>query len=233
MKNLITVFLISVITASCTKDNETVALLKTTSEYYPQKIGSWYIYDVDSIYYNDFTDPITVDSSSYQVKEELTDTFYDLEGNLSYRITRSKRFASDSVKIDFQNWNITDIWWVKKVDNNIHRIEENNRYVSLIYPIKEGGEWDGNAFNDVSAWEYSYEKVGETYKDYADALIVNQRFLTDNKYFYQNYNEVYAKGIGLVSRTRVNMESQGQDVLNKPENGFQFFQVLNSYFIPE
>lgn len=218
---------------SCTKDNETVPVLKSTSEYYPQKIGSWYIYDVDSIYYNDFTDPITVDSSSYQVREELTDTFYDLEGNLSYKITRSKRYANDSVKIDEQNWNITDIWWVKKVNNNIYRVEENIRYVSLIYPIKEGNEWDGNAFNTISTWDYTYEKVGETYEDYADALIVNQRFLTDNKYFYQNYNEVYAKGVGLVSRTRVNMESQEQDVLNNPENGFQFFQVLNSYFIPE
>ena len=57
---------------------------------------------------------------------------------------------------------------------------------------------------------------------------------------YQKYQEVFAKGVGLVSRTRINVESEGDKesrgtipVLERPEKGFQFFQRLNSYFIPE
>ena len=77
------------------------------------------MYDVDSISYNDFTDPVTIDSISYQVKEELTDTFFDLEGNFSYAITRSKRTGNDSVSVESLPWKISDILWVKKLNVNI------------------------------------------------------------------------------------------------------------------
>ena len=233
MKNLITFILLSILTVGCNKEDEKVVELKSTSEYYPLTIGSWYVYDVDSIFYNDFTDPITIDSLSYQVKEELTDTFYDLEGTLSYKITRSKRSAPDSIDISTKSWELFDIWSVKRAGGNIQRVEENNRYVSLIDPISEGNDWNGNAFNDQSKWDFTYENVGDPFNEYSDALIVNQKFFTDNKYFYQNYKEVYAKGIGLVSRTRIDTESQSQDVINNPEKGFKFYQVLNSYFISE
>ena len=62
----------------------------------------------------------------------------------------------------------------------------------------------------------------------------------DNVLLHQNYQEVFAKGVGLVSRTRIDVESQGNQesrgtipVLERAEKGFQFFQRLNSYFIPE
>ena len=90
MQKLVGLLLISVILFSCSKDGEPIQL-KSASDYYPLKLGAWHVYDVDSISYNDFTTPVTIDSISYQVKEELTDTFYDLEGSLSYEITRSKR----------------------------------------------------------------------------------------------------------------------------------------------
>lgn len=233
MKNLITVIILSILVIGCKKDKETLSELTSTSEYYPLSIGSWYVYDVDSISYNNFTNPVTIDSISYQVKEELTDTFYDLEGRLNYKITRSKRSAPDSIDIVTKKWEVSDIWYVNQTGGNIERVEENNRYVSLIYPISEGNEWNGNAFNDQSKWDFTYENVGDPFGEYSDALIVNQKFFTDNKYFYQNYKEVYAKGIGLVSRTRIDTESQSQDVINNPEKGFKFYQILNSYFIAE
>ena len=128
-------FCLSALIFSCSKDKDSVNDLLSPEEYYPINIGVWHIYDVDSISYNDFTDPVTIDSISYQVKEELTDTFFDLEGNLSYEITRSKR------AVENQPWKISDIWWVKKVNGNISRIEENVRYVSLISFISEGKTW--------------------------------------------------------------------------------------------
>jgi hypothetical protein len=215
---------------SCSKDKDSANDLLSPKDYYPINIGVWHIYDVDSISYNDFTDPVTIDSISYQVKEELTDTFFDLEGSLSYEITRSKR------AIQNQPWKISDIWWVKKVNGNISRIEENVRYVSLISFISEGKTWNGNAFNHITQWDYTYTNVGLEFGEYSNTITVSQRE-EDAVIIYRNYKEIYAKGIGLVSRTRIDVESQNTQnplpILQKAEKGFQYFQTLNSYNIPE
>lgn len=222
---------------SCSKDESLTASFLPSNNYYPLKIGVWHIYDVDSISYNDFTNPVTIDSIAYQVKEELTDTFFDLEGNISYEITRSKRASkNDSVSIENMPWKISDLWWVKKVNGNINRIEENVRYVSLISLISEGKTWNGNAFNHINQWDYTCTNVGSEFGEYSNTVTVSQRE-EDAVIIYRDYKEVYAKGIGLVSRTRIDIESQDTQnplpIIQKAEKGFQYFQNLNSYYIPE
>lgn len=240
MKYLFSILVITILIASCSKDNPTVQL-ESSTDYYPLKIGSWHIYDVDSISYNDFTTPVTIDSAFYQVMEEITDTFYDLEGSLSYELKRFKRIGNDSVDVKNAKWNISDVWWVKNNQGNIERIEENKIVVSLLNHVKEGVIWDGNAFNYIESWDFEYANVGDDFGDYSNTITVIQKQENlDNVLLHQNYQEVFAKGVGLVSRTRINVESQGNQesrgtipVLERAEKGFQFFQKLNSYFIPE
>lgn len=235
MQKLLGLIIVSLAFVGCSKDGSTTEL-KSAGDYYPIKLGSWHIYDVDSISYNDFTNPVTIDSISYQVKEELTDTFYDLEGGLSYEMTRSKRSADDTIDIETVSWKVSDIWWVKETSGNIERTEENVKYVSLMDPVKEGGTWNGNAYNFRDNWDFTYENVGEAFGEYSNTVTINQR-QEDVVIIYQDYKEVYAKGIGLVSRTRIDVESQATNnpvpIVDKAEKGFQFFQTLNSYYIPE
>tara|TARA_B110000261_G_scaffold44402_1_gene52120 strand:+ start:18545 stop:19288 length:744 start_codon:yes stop_codon:yes gene_type:complete len=240
MKYLFLILGITILIVSCSKDNPTVKP-EISTDYYPLKIGSWHIYDVDSISYNDFTTIVTIDSASYQVMEEITDTFYDLEGSLSFELKRFKRIGNDSVDVENAKWNISDVWWVKNNKGNIERIEENKIFVSLLNRIKEGVIWDGNAFNYIESWDFEYASVGDDFGDYSNTVTVLQKQENlDNVLLYQKYQEVFAKGVGLVSRTRINVESEGDKesrgtipVLERPEEGFQFFQRLNSYFIPE
>lgn len=233
MKILLFLFAASTFLFSCSK-NEVKTDFKSASDYYPLVLGAWHVYDVDSISYDNFTDPVTIDSITYQVKEELTDTFYDLEGELSYEITRSKRSGNDSVNVESVNWVVSDIWWVKNNGGNIERIEENIRYITLLNPIKDGLVWDGNGFNFIESWDFTYEGIENSFSDYSNTVSVNQKYFNDKLYYRQNFKEVFAHGIGLVSRTRIDTESQNtQDVINKPEKGFQFFQTLNNYYIPE
>ena len=131
MKYLFSILVITILIVSCSKDNPTAKPVIST-DYYPLKIGSWHIYDVDSIFYNNFTTPVTIDSAFYQVMEEITDTFYDLEGSLSYELKRFKRIGNDSINVENAKWNISDVWWVKNNKGNIERIEENKIFVSLI-----------------------------------------------------------------------------------------------------
>lgn len=240
MKYLFSVLVITFLVVSCSKDNPIVKPVIST-EYYPLKIGSWHIYDVDSISYDNFTTPVTIDTASYQVMEEITDTFYDLEGSLSFELKRFKRIGNDSVDVENAKWNISDVWWVKNKNGNIERIEENILFVSLINPVKEGTTWDGNAFNLIESWDFEYTNIGHDFGGHENTVTVLQKQEDlENKLLYQKYQEVFAKGVGLVSRTRINVGSQGDEesrgiipVLERPEEGFQFFQRLNSYFIPE
>ena len=207
------------------------------SDYQPLKIGVWYIYDVDSITYNDFTTPVTVDSINFQLKEEITDTFTDQAGKLNFRLERSKRFYNDSIVFDNLAWELTDIWYITQDGKNIQRVEENNRYISLLNPIKDKAIWDGNALNSLESWDYTYLKVDEPFDTYGNTVTVNQYVFDDPLIYYELYEEVYAKGIGLVNRVRIHVESQDYSnpnipVLNRIESGIQYFQKLNDYYIP-
>tara|TARA_Y100000589_G_scaffold289604_1_gene291806 strand:+ start:1455 stop:2186 length:732 start_codon:yes stop_codon:yes gene_type:complete len=233
----ILIVFVSTLLCSCSKDESTTSFFLSPDDYYPLKVGVWHIYDVDSISYDDFTDPVTIDTISYQVKEELTDTFFDLEGNLSFKLTRSKRAQNDSSVIQESiPWKISDIWWVKKINGNINRIEENVRYVSLSNSVSEGKKWNGNAFNHINQWDYTYINVEKEFGEYSNTITVSQRE-EDLVIIYKDYTEVYAKDIGLISRTRIDLEAQDIEnplpVLQKAEKGFQYFQKLISYYIPE
>ncbi len=227
------IFFVGILT-SCSKDSNKVEF-DEASDYYQLVVGAWHVYDVDSIYYNDFEVPVLVDTLTYQVREELTDTFYDLSGNLSYEITRSKRSGNDTTDVEDVDWKISDVWWVKVNGGNIERVEENIQYVSLLNPVKEGLEWDGNAFNYIESWDFKYENVDQPYGTFPNTVTVNQK-QEDVVIIYKDYREVYAKGVGLVSRTRIDVESQATSnpvpIIDKAEKGFQFFQTLKDYYIP-
>ena len=234
-KTLILLLFISIL-ISCGDSNKE-SVYPEPFEYQPLKIGVWYIYDVDSITYNDFTTPTTVDSFNFQLKEEITDTFTDQAGKLNFRLERSKRFYNDSIVFDSLTWKLTDIWYITKDGKNIQRVEENNRYVSLLSPVKNKTIWDGNAFNSMDSWDYTYLNTEEPFDTYGNTVTVNQLLFDDPLIYYEFYEEVYAKGIGLVNRIRVNVESQDYSnpnipVLNRIESGVQYFQKLNDYYIP-
>ena len=220
---------------SCSKDVPSSLDFKFAVDYYPLILGSWYVYDIDSISYDDFTNPVSVDSITYQVKEELTDTFLDLEGNQCFEITRSKRMETDSIGLEDLPWILSDIWWVKEINGNIYRVEENNNYVTLSNPIAKDKSWDGNAYNYQRYWDFTYENIAGTFNQYSNTVTVIQ-IDQENEIEKKYYREIFANDIGLVSRIRIDVKTQ--DIINplpillKAEKGFQFFQELNSYYIP-
>ena len=236
MKKLLILSLLAVLFIGCGDDAKQVVYL-SPSEYQPLKIGAWYIYDVDSLTYNDFTTPVTVDTFVFQVKEEITDTFTDLAGRLNYRLERSKRFYNDSIVFDSLNWKPTDVWFITKNGDDIERVEENNRFVSLLNPIRNETVWDGNVFNFMDNLDYTYENIEAPFDVYGNTVTVNQILEDKLVIIYKKYEEVYAKDIGLVNRIRIDVESQNLadptiPVLNRIEKGSQYFQKLNDYYIP-
>ena len=234
MKHYISIFLLSVIfLGSCNSDSEQ-EIYPTPQEYMTLKIGAWFQYKVDSIYFDDFD--MTSDTTEFQLKEAITDTFTDGAGNLSYRLERFKRFKNDTISYDQLPWILTDVWWISNKGNSIERVEENKRFVSLNSPILEGASWDGNAFNFLETWDYTYESVGEPYEGFENTITVNQILEDQFAILYQSYREIYAKNIGLVRKEIIDVESQniqvGIPVLDRIESGIIYDQLLEDYYIP-
>jgi len=94
-------------------------------------------------------------------------------------------------------------------------LEENQRFVRLIFPVNEGKSWNGNAYNTSEPWNYNYTNVDEPYSldllSFSKTLTVNQRNninLVDQEIAY----EVYAYGVGMVYKQLTDLEYQNFQV---------------------
>lgn len=191
-----------------------------TYEYAPLETGKYKIYRVDSTVYDEYN--CTVLRSSYQVKEIIGSTGTDGEGDLFYSIERYVR--ADST----QPWELYNIWSEKIEDNQLQRVEDNQRMVKLVFPVKESRAWDGivyirrdtlvpvrgGSIDMYKDWdEFVYNKVDKSFIDtvsniyYPNALEVMQVNKTNN--IERRFSkEVYAKNIGLVYKEMWILDTQ-------------------------
>jgi hypothetical protein len=175
--------------------NEDIAPMDMGYEYFPSNPGHWVVYDIDSTFYDDFND--TIINYHYQIKELVESTFLDNQNRITQRIERYK--STDSV-----NWHLVEVWSSNITSSTAEKIEENVRFVKLIFPIVDGKSWNGNAFNSLNGSNYpDYE-----YDNIYDSYIVNGSNFDSTVKVIQNYEnnaiqqydqfEVYAKNIGLI-----------------------------------
>ena len=218
----------------CKKDSSESSSYGSPSDYYPLKVGSYHVYLVDSIYYNDVT--MKAETYQFQIKEVLTETFYDQSNRLNYRMEKYYRYQNDSTTFDQATWHFSHIWYVTTTTNSIERVEENVRFVSLTNPIKNNITWNGNAYNFKETWECVYENFEEAYLTYPNSVKVLQRD-NENLIEKQYYEQYFAKGIGIVRYHYIDIGSQdaasAKPIMERIEKGVQYTQVLVDYYIPE
>ena len=210
---------------SCNKEDDFVIDFKY--EYFPVEIGSFVVYNVDSIKFID-NEPTVSDTAQYQIKELIESVFVDNEGRDTYRIERYKRRDSLSP------WVIEDVWFSNRTQTTAERIEENLRFIKLVFPPKIGLTWDGNVFIDIHEgiewledWEYEITEldVPNTVNElsFDSTLTVLQE---DNQADFVNviekiYSiEVYAKHVGLVSKELQVLKKEPIALWTEPTSGF-------------
>lgn len=186
---------------SCTTD--VVTPFKMGYEYQVYEVGQERIYSVQHITIDDFFDPPKLDTTLYQLKEVVADTFYDNEGRLSYRLERFKKMFQDSIDYDSLDWDLTDVWYGTLTDRRFEKVEENIRFVRLNFPVEEGRSWDGNALNTENSWEYEYQEVhvpgsisGLNFDSTCFVMQANDTNLIERRYAY----EIFAVGVGLIKK---------------------------------
>lgn len=140
--------------------------------FFPLAIGKQITYQVDSVFYDDFNN--TVDSSTFHIKEQVTDTFTDNSGNLNFSIWKYRRD------------NASAPWVFQRVDTRQIRngqtaesTDGNQRYVKLSFPVNRRTRWDGLAYVDRDTFYQVRNASLQIFKDWEDL------------FYYSNVNEPF------------------------------------------
>ncbi len=175
--------------------------------YYPTTIGKYIVYDVDSIIYDEFLYDST--HYKYQIKEKIESEYTDIQGRPALKLVRYIKKFNAVISYTAMPWSIKDVWQVNVTSKNIEVVEENIRFVKLIFAVKEGKTWDGNSTNTLGQWDYKYsyvdnaENINGTNFDKV-TLVTQKNFPTLISRDY--YVEKYAKNVGLVYREIINLD---------------------------
>jgi len=206
MKNnfIILFFLFSILFFSCKKDADTLKPRNLNQNYAGLTVGKYVIYDVDSTFYNV---PFNIDTNyKFQIKEVVDSKYIDAQGNDAYKIIRYKKDTSIS-----QNWVHQVVWNATINTSNYQKVEDNVRFVKLIFPIKSNKIWNGNSMNTLSSWDYEYtathqtELIGNTI---LDSVTTVTQFDDENEILIQRqfYQEKYAANIGMVYKESIDVK---------------------------
>lgn len=205
----------------CNSDNDDVIKPNLNHNYAGLEVGKFVVYTVDSIFFNDFNS--SIDTFNFHVKEKIESQFIDLEGDEAYRIERFKK------PIDSTNWVLTDVWSSKLATTNYQKVEENIRFIKLIFPIRINKNWNGNNKNNIGEQIYEYtavhqpEVIGSFKLDSVSTILqFNDINLISQKFF----EEKFATNIGLVYKKELNRE---RDSLNAPWLGKDVTMTLFAY----
>ncbi len=207
MKHIFFFLILIISLASCrNKTDDNVRPLGR--EYYNDKVGSWVIYQVDSIVYSDFNNVTQkIDTFNYQVKELISEKFLNVSGIETNRIERYKR------KDQAFSWEIINVWTSNINNSSLEKVEENIRYTKLSFPVLENKVWPGNQYNTLSPWDYTYRNVDKPLSlnafNFDHTVTVIQKDSIDNNFIEKHFaREIYARDIGMIYKQVDTLEEQ-------------------------
>jgi len=237
MKYFLLVFsCLCIIFASCDETEEFI--VDTKDAYYPLEIGKYITYSVASIRYSSISGGGTnVDTSNFQWREMVVDTFRDGENRLVYEVERMRRANAS------EDWQTVNVLSVTKTTDRVEWVESNRRFVKMFFPLKledtsnvfqyfdefELVSVNGEVLEAFKGWEYLVDDID------VPAAVNNFSFDSTSTISYSNSENVielrfakeqYAKNIGLISKEYLILDTQcisdciGMTWEEKAEQGF-------------
>lgn len=177
--------------------------------YFPDKPGSYVVYDVDSFFYDDFAG--VVDTVRFQLKEKIVSVFTDNQGRPTLRLERYVKYYDDTIPYSSMSWALRDVWASNRTSTTAEKVEENQRFIKLAFPVQENQSWNGNAQNTLGEVSYKYlffdktRTIGGIYFDSTlQVTQLEEEFLYSKKYFI----EKYARNVGLIYKQVIEVYSQ-------------------------
>jgi hypothetical protein len=191
------------------------------AEIMPLESGKYITYRLDSLVFTNFGQNPEV--HSYKVKHVIDALLTDNLGRPSYRVYKYITSTSGA-----ENWQPSGSYFITPLSNQVELIEDNLRVIKLRIPVKEGGEWKGNAYlptdpyqpygydfsidDDMKNWEFYFDTPEPSFSfngnNYTDISTVEQQADSSNvpiiapqSYAYKSRSvDKYSKNIGLVYR---------------------------------
>jgi hypothetical protein len=235
--------------SSCDETSENLNL-NYGYDYYPLEMGKYIIYDVDSITYDPTSNNTNIDTTSYQVKEEIVDTTLDNEGRIVHIIHYFTRDNEDEA------WAFQNLYTTVKDERWAERTEENLKFVKLLFPQKIEDTWDGNRyFSDEGIIITVRGETLELFKNWNSVIIdkgnsmtigtlnfediLTVRHADDENLIERRFvEEKYARTVGLVEKKVMILDTQCDGNLSncinlaweeKAEKGFILKMTVNNY----
>ena len=190
-------------------------------KYFPVELNTSKEYFVTSISHTSFGK----DTNTYFLKEIISETYLDDQGDTTFRIERFTR--EDSL----EEFSIMDVWTVNKTNRSVEVVEENVRYIKLVFPIDEYLYWNGNALNSKEDKEYYVENIHENYNlnNYIfDSTVTVIQDFKSNQIEYESAKEVYANKIGLIYKENIVLNINNGNI-NDVNYGSLYVQELINY----
>lgn len=238
---------------SCKKDD--VSTVDMGYNYFPNEVGRYVIYNVDSIFYEDNNiDPTThiakADTFRFQLKEKIESTFLDNQNRPALRLERYVRFPDTANSYANSVWTLRNVWMENRTATTAEKVEDNVRYIRLSFPVKQFRTWNGNAQNTLTDWEYSYDYIdlprsvaGHSF----DSVLNVIQHQSSSAIDFSDYSEMYARNAGLIYKKVIDIQSQpptswathpdslasfiNTPILNRATAGYRFTHSVNSYGI--
>lgn len=166
--------------------------------YFPLSTGLYKTYEVEQINYR-----VTgvVDTTRYQLKESIVDSFTNVNNNFTYILHRFSKSP------DQEQWKLDSVWNARRTPRQAIVVENNIPFVKLIFPLKEMAEWDGNSSNALEEEAYTMVEVNKPFRwrelDYDQSTTVIQKDNQDSIIFLDQRKEVYAQDLGLIFKESV------------------------------
>lgn len=218
---------LTLVLAGCSK-TKTVEIDPKT-DYFPLETGHTVVYDVDSVIYSPLYNT-GKDTFYWEIRETITDSYEDLAGRTIYRFERSQRKPGE---VSFRS----QLIGIRLIDGTrAEQMEDNLRFVPLVFPPAEGTTWDGNSYLTITDsmafyedWSYTVLEEGVPANinglDFSETTTV-QEVEQEDLLTYRNSTATYGRGAGLVERVRFNLWFVGSNIPivpsweEKATNGF-------------
>ncbi|MDF2436272.1 MAG: hypothetical protein K0Q95_648 [Bacteroidota bacterium] len=234
---------------SCKRDPSPVPDLGFN--YFPDAVGTYVIYDVDSSSYDNY--PVIKTTTKYQLKEKIESIFTDNEGRPTIRLERYIKKYNPLVAYSAMSWQLRNVWTENKTLKNVEKVEDNVRYIKLIFPVSTEESWNGNAKNTSPEEEYKYgfhDLPGEIGNIQFDSVLQVMQYDVASLVHKTYAEEKYARNAGLVYKRFIDVDSQPpsywyspqipflddsltafyrKDILDRITSGYQYTMTVNSY----
>ena len=198
-------YFLSLLLLSC--DPVTYDIKPHYSSYFPVQENDSAEFHVSEIQHTS----LGSDTLQYLLKEVTKNPYIDGEGDIAFQLHRY--WKPDST----EHYQIKDVWSIKKTVSSVEKVEENIRFVKMIFPLDEFSYWDGNLFNQFGEQEYAVNQIDTPYNMFGltlDSVVEITHEFNANLLEYDNAIEIYAIHKGLIYKEEINLNINNGNVLD-------------------